>query len=190
VAHPGTIWLTGLPASGKTTLAVALRDRLPPEGGTAQVLDGDLLRDGINADLGFSRDDRRENVRRVSEVARLFVEAGFVVVAAVVSPHEEGRAQARRVHEAAGLPFLEVWVATSLAECERRDPKGLYARGRRGEISDVTGLDDPYEPPSSPDLVVRPGQQTIAECVEEVLSAFDRVGGSSAPAAASAPATP
>jgi len=190
VATPGTIWLTGLPASGKTTLAAALRDRIQREGRTAQVLDGDLLRDGINADLGFSRDDRLENVRRVSEVARLFVQAGFVVVAAVVSPHEEGRVRARRVHAAAGSPFLEVWLATSLAECERRDPKGLYARGRRGDISGVTGLDDPYEPPSSPDLVVRPGQQTVEDCVEEILCAFGRLRVSAAPGGASAPAAP
>lgn len=111
-----------------------------------------MLRGGLNADLGFSREDRLENVRRVGEVARLFAEAGLVAVVAVISPHAVARMHAREIHEAASLPFVEVWLTTPLAECERRDPERLYARGRRGEAEGVTGLDAPYEPPTAPEL--------------------------------------
>ena len=120
------------------------------------MLDGDNVRHGLNADLGFSDADRAENVRRVGEVARLMADAGIVALVPVISPYRAGRAAARAAHEAAGLPFLEVFVDTPLEECERRDPKGLYARARAGELSGMTGIDSPYEPPVEPDLVLTP----------------------------------
>jgi adenylyl-sulfate kinase len=149
-----TVWLTGLPASGKSTVAAALESRLLGEGRPAYVLDGDNLRHGLNGDLGFSPEDRAENVRRTAEVAALMADAGVTVLVALVSPYRADRAAARAVHERHGLPFLEVWVSTPLEECERRDPKGLYARARAGELRGMTGVDDPYEPPDAPDLEV------------------------------------
>jgi bifunctional enzyme CysN/CysC len=118
------------------------------------VLDGDNLRHGLNGDLGFSAADRAENVRRTAEVAALLADAGVVVLVALVSPYRADRAAARAVHERAGLPFLEAWVSTPLEECERRDPKHLYARARAGELRGLTGVDDPYEPPDAPELEV------------------------------------
>jgi adenylyl-sulfate kinase len=150
----GTVWFTGLPASGKSTIAAAVEARLLAEGHGAYVLDGDNLRHGLNGDLGFSADDRAENVRRTAEVAALLADAGVLVLVALVSPYRADRAAARAVHDRLGLPFLEVHVATSLEECERRDPKGLYARARAGELQHLTGVDDPYEPPLDPDVVV------------------------------------
>src|SRR4051812_46133987 len=132
---PGaTVWLTGLPASGKSTLAAAAEARLLRSGRAAYVLDGDNLRHGLNGDLGFSAADRAENVRRTAEVAALIADAGVVCLAALVPPSAAARAAARAAHERRALPFLEIHVATSLAECERRDPKGLYARARAGEL--------------------------------------------------------
>lgn len=168
----GTVWITGLPAAGKTTLAVAIQTRLSHNGVAAHVLDGDTLRHGLNADLGFSREDRLENVRRVSEVARVLGAAGVVAIVAVVSPHLEGRARAREMHTAAQLGFLEVWLATPLTECERRDPKGLYAGARAGEVHHLTGVDDPYEPPTDAELELQPGPDSVEECVEAVLRAL------------------
>jgi bifunctional enzyme CysN/CysC len=147
-----TVWLTGLPASGKSTIAGALEARLVEAGIPAYRLDGDNLRHGLNADLGFRRDDRDENVRRTAHVARLLADAGVIVLVSLVSPYAAAREAARAVHAEAGIDFFEIWVNTSLAECERRDPKGLYARARAGEIRGVTGVDDAYEPPSAPDL--------------------------------------
>lgn len=165
----GTIWITGLPASGKTTLAAALQQRLATQTIPAHVLDGDGLRRGLNEDLGFSRADRLENVRRVGEVARILVEAGMVAIVAVVSPHQEGRARARRIHEEADLGFVEVFLSTPLAECERRDPKRLYARARRGEVAHLTGVDDPYEAPTGAELELEPGRDSLEECLRAVL---------------------
>src|ERR687894_2637763 len=148
LGHPGaTVWMTGLPASGKSTVAAAVEARLVGEGRPAYVLDGDNLRHGLNGDLGFSVADRAENVRRTAEVSALLADARVVVLVALVSPYRADRAAARAVHQRLELPFLEVWVATSLEECERRDPKGLYARARSGELRGLTGVDDPYEPP-------------------------------------------
>jgi bifunctional enzyme CysN/CysC len=156
---PGaTVWLTGLPASGKSTLAAAAEAQLLRSGRAAYVLDGDNLRHGLNGDLGFSAADRAENVRRTAEVAALIADAGVVCLAALVSPYAADRAAARVAHERRELPFLEVHVATSLAECERRDPKGLYARARAGELTGLTGVDAPYEPPEHPDLRVEPSE--------------------------------
>jgi len=151
-----TVWLTGLSGSGKSTVAVELERRLVAAGRPAYVLDGDNLRHGLNRDLGFGDDDRAENVRRVGEVARLLADAGVVALVPVISPFRSGREAVRAAHEAAGVPFLEVFVDTPLDECERRDPKGLYARARAGELSGMTGIDSPYEPPEAPELVLRP----------------------------------
>jgi bifunctional enzyme CysN/CysC len=150
-----TLWFTGLPASGKSTIAGALEQKLLEAGVAAYRLDGDNLRHGLNADLGFSADDRRENVRRTSHAAQLLADAGMVTLVSLVSPYAADRDAARRVHSESGLEFLEIFVDTPLEECELRDPKGLYARARAGEISGMTGIDDPYEAPERPELVLR-----------------------------------
>jgi bifunctional enzyme CysN/CysC len=172
-ASGATVWLTGLPASGKSTLASALEERLVEGGRAAYRLDGDNLRHGLNGDLGFDRAARRENVRRTAEAARLFADSGAVALVSLVSPWAEDRDAARALHERDGLPFLEVWVDTPLAECERRDPKGLYARGRRGELAGVTGLDEDYEPPARPELVVS-GGRSLDEGLQRVLDLLAR----------------
>ncbi len=151
-AGGATIWFTGLPAAGKSTVAAAVERRLVAAGRSAYRLDGDVLRTGINRDLGFDQAARAENVRRAAEVARLMADAGTVALVALVSPYRADRAEARALHERYGLPFLEVWVSASVELCERRDPKGLYARARRGDLADMTGVDDPYEAPSAPEL--------------------------------------
>src|SRR5918911_3037783 len=156
IGHSGaTVWMTGLPGSGKSTIASGVEAALLASGRSAYILDGDNLRHGLNGDLGFSAEARAENVRRTAEVAALLADAGVVVLVALVSPYRADRAAARAAHERRELPFLEVHVATPLEECERRDPKGLYARARAGEISGLTGVDDPYEPPESAEVVVR-----------------------------------
>lgn len=155
--HRGaTVWLTGLSGSGKSTVAVALERLLVGGGQPAYRLDGDNLRHGLNADLGFSADDRDENVRRAGEVALLLADAGVVALVPLISPYRTGRDRARAAHAAAGVAFLEVFVDTPIEECERRDPKGLYAKARAGEIAGFTGIDAPYEAPTTPDLRVTP----------------------------------
>lgn len=150
---PGvTVWLTGLSGSGKSTIAHLVERRLVDFERAAYVLDGDNLRHGLNADLGFTAADRSENVRRVGEVARLLADAGLVVLVPVIAPYRADRARIREIHEASGLSFLEVFVDAPLEVCEERDPKGLYRRARAGEITGFTGIDDPYEPPEAPDL--------------------------------------
>ena len=163
-----TVWFTGLPASGKSTLAVELEARLIGAGRPALRLDGDNLRHGLNGDLGFSAEDRAENVRRTAHAAALLAEAGVVALSALVSPYRADRATARAIHTAAGVPFLEVWVSTSLEECERRDPKGLYARARRGELPGLTGVGDVYEEPEAPDLEVG-GDEPIPAAAQRIL---------------------
>jgi adenylyl-sulfate kinase len=153
-----TVWLTGLPGSGKSTIAAVVEELLIEQGRAACRLDGDNLRHGLCRDLGFSAEDRAENMRRVAHVARLLADAGAVAVVALVSPYATGRAQARQIHEEEDLPFLEVFVDTPLEECERRDPKGLYARARAGDLPGFTGIDDPYEPPLAPELRVTSSQ--------------------------------
>ena len=147
-----TVWFTGLPSSGKSTVAGALERRLLEHGINAYRLDGDNLRHGLNANLGFSAEDRAENVRRTSQAARLLADAGVLTLVSLVSPYRADRDAARRVHEDDDIPFLEVFVNTPIEECELRDPKGLYARARAGEITGFTGVDDPYEAPERPDL--------------------------------------
>lgn len=152
---PGaTIWLTGLSGSGKSTIAASVEEALIAEGRAAYRLDGDNIRYGLNADLGFSAEDRAENVRRIGEVARLFADAGVVVLVPVISPYRSDRDTVRQRHVEAGLPFIEVFVDTPLEVCEARDPKGLYAKARAGEITGFTGVDDPYEPPLDPELLI------------------------------------
>ena len=151
--HRGaTVWLTGLSGSGKSTVAVELERLLVEAGQPAYRLDGDNLRHGLNADLGFSAADRAENVRRAGEVARLFAESGVVAIVPLISPYRADRERVRAIHDEAGLDFLEVFVDTPIELCEQRDPKGLYAKARAGEITGFTGVDDPYEAPARPEL--------------------------------------
>ncbi|OFJ51878.1 adenylyl-sulfate kinase [Mycolicibacterium grossiae] len=167
-----TIWFTGLPASGKSTLAVAVERALVESGDVAYLLDGDNIRHGLSDDLGFSAGDRAENIRRVGHLTRLLADAGVVALASLVSPLHSDREIARALNEAAKLPFIEVHVATSLAECEKRDPKGLYARARAGELKGLTGVDAPYEAPENPDLVVDTAGADIDDLVRRVLDAL------------------
>jgi adenylyl-sulfate kinase len=166
-----TLWFTGLSGSGKSTVATAVEQRLVGSGRAAYRLDGDNLRTGINADLGFSRDERLENCRRVAEVARLFADAGLVAIVAIISPYAESRELARRIHAEAGLPFVEVFMATSAEECAVRDPKGLYARASAGTIGSFTGIDDPYEVPEDPDLAIE-ASVSVADAVDLVLTSL------------------
>lgn len=162
-----TVWLTGLSGSGKSTLANAVAVALLDAGRPAYVLDGDNVRLGLNADLGFGAADRSENVRRIGEVAKLLADAGLVALVPVISPYRSDRDRVRAAHELAGLPFVEVFVDTPLDVCEERDPKGLYARARAGGLVGMTGIDDPYEAPEHPDL--RAGSGDLAAAVALVL---------------------
>ncbi|TQM33658.1 adenylyl-sulfate kinase [Nocardia bhagyanarayanae] len=170
-----TVWLTGLSGSGKSTVAVELERRLVASGRPAFLLDGDNLRHGLNADLGFSAEDRVENIRRVGEVARLFAEAGVVAVVSLISPYRADRDRVRAAHESAGIPFVEVFVDTPLEICEARDPKGMYAKARAGEIRGFTGIDDPYEAPTAPDLALRPADGDPAAMAATVLALLDNL---------------
>jgi adenylyl-sulfate kinase len=169
---PGaTVWFTGLPSSGKSTVAAAVEAKLLAEGRPAYVLDGDNLRHGLNGNLGFSPEDRRENVRRAAEVAALMADAGVTALASLVSPFRADREAARAAHDARDLRFLEVWVSTPLEECERRDTKGLYAKARAGELPDFTGVGQPYEEPESPELEITFGEP-LEDAAERVLAAL------------------
>jgi adenylyl-sulfate kinase len=166
-----TVWFTGLPASGKSTVAAAVEARLLQSGRAAYRLDGDNLRHGVCGDLGFTAEDRDLNVRRTAEVARLFADAGLVALVSVVSPYAEARAFARELHERDGLRFIEVYVNTPVEVCEERDPKGLYARAKAGKLRGFTGVDDPYERPRAPDVELCVLDIDLA--VERVLEALD-----------------
>ncbi len=163
------VWLTGLSGSGKSTVAVECEALLVGQGQPAAVLDGDNLRHGLCADLGFSESDRRENLRRISEVAVLMAHAGIVVFVPVVSPYVSARDAARSLVESHGVHFVEVFVDTPLELCEQRDPKGLYRKARAGEITGFTGVDDPYEPPIAPDLRLTPADGTPREQAQAIL---------------------
>ena len=151
-----TIWFTGLSGSGKSSIASATEKLLVTSGRPSYLLDGDNLRLGLNEDLNFSAKDRHENVRRGAEVARLFADAGLVALVPLISPYREDRENAREIHGQFGLRFFEVFVDTPIEVCEERDPKGLYKKARAGEIKDFTGIDDPYETPNDPDLILTP----------------------------------
>jgi bifunctional enzyme CysN/CysC len=168
-----TVWMTGLSGSGKSTIAYSAEEMLIRAGRAAYVLDGDNLRHGLNSDLGFGAADRSENVRRVGEVARLMADAGLVVLVPVISPFVSDRKMVREAHEQASLAFIEVFVDAPLEVCEQRDPKGLYARARAGEISDMTGLDSPYEPPENPDLRLDSDGSSPEELATRVVQAVD-----------------
>lgn len=160
----GVIWLTGLSASGKSTLAMELERHLLRLGYACYTLDGDNIRQGLNGDLGFSPEDRAGNIRRIGEVAALFADAGFICVAAFISPYQGDRLRARAA--ARRTAFHEIFVSADLATCERRDPKGLYRKARSGELRDFTGVDAPYEAPISPDLTVDTGGVSVAESLD------------------------
>jgi bifunctional enzyme CysN/CysC len=170
-----TVWLTGLPASGKSTVAAALERLLVDAGHPAYFLDGDNLRHGLSGDLAFSPADRTENIRRVAHVARLMADAGMVAIASLVSPAHHDRALARDLHAAAGLPFLEVYVDTPVEVCEQRDPKGLYARARAGKLLDFTGVSAPYEVPERPDVRVPGAELDVKDAALRISAALDRI---------------
>jgi bifunctional enzyme CysN/CysC len=169
-----TVWLTGLSGSGKSSVAVELERRLVAAGRPAFLLDGDNLRHGLNSDLGFSAADRTENIRRVGEVARLFAESGTIAIVSLISPYRADRDRARDTHTTAGIPFVEVFVDTPLEVCEARDPKGLYAKARAGEVHGFTGIDDPYEAPTAPALVLRPEDGDPAAMAAAILALLAR----------------
>ncbi len=173
ISRGATIWLTGLSGAGKSSVAVEIERLLIAAGRPAYLLDGDNLRHGVNAGLGFGAADRAENVRRAGEVAWLFADAGLVSVVSLISPYTEDRARVRASHELAGLPFLEVFLDTPLAVCESRDPKGMYAKARAGTITGFTGIDDPYQVPEAPEMVLRPKDGDPAEMAALVLSRLE-----------------
>lgn len=160
------LWLTGLSCAGKSTIAKGLNTELFRRGCQAYVLDGDNIRHGLNYDLGFSPEDRKENIRRIGEVAKLFVNAGFIIITAFISPYREDREKARSLFGAG--KFLEVYVKADVSECEKRDVKGLYKKARKGTISEFTGVSAPYEAPKTPELVVDTQIQTVEESVEQI----------------------
>lgn len=166
--HGVMLWFTGLSGSGKSTLAIALERELQARGKLCRILDGDNIRSGINANLGFSAEDRKENIRRIAEVGKLFVDTGVITLAAFISPTNEMRQMAESIIGAED--FKEIYVSTPLAECERRDVKGLYAKARRGEIRDFTGISAPFEAPLRPALTLDTSRLSVEECVGRLLA--------------------
>lgn len=171
-----TLWFTGLSGSGKSTIAVELEWRLTEMGKLCYRLDGDNIRLGINRNLGFTAEDRAENIRRVGEVSKLFVDAGLIVLSSFISPYTADRDRVRALHAEAGFPFIEIYVECPLSEAEKRDPKGLYKKARAGEIKQFTGIDDPYEPPTSPEIHLRTDQLDLDTEVELILSYMKSAG--------------
>ena len=167
----GVLWFTGLSGSGKTTLALETERRLHEAGRQAYVLDGDNVRQGLSADLGFSPNERAENIRRIGEVAALFADAGYIVITAFISPYRSDRRQARR---AALDPFHLVHLSAPLQVCEERDPRGLYRKARRGEIADFTGVSAPYEAPENPDLIIDTARLSVEESLDRLMDYVER----------------
>lgn len=167
------VWLTGLSASGKSTIATELESKLFQQGRLAYVLDGDNTRHGLCSDLGFSPEDRKENIRRLGEVARLFGDAGMICIAAFISPYRSDRDQVRRLVPSG--KFIEVYVNAPLEVCERRDPKGLYVKAHAGEIKEFTGVSAPYEPPLHPELELRTDKLSVADCVSAIMAKLDQM---------------
>jgi len=171
-----TIWFTGLSASGKSTVAAALEQVLLQNGKAAYRLDGDNIRQGLNKDLGFSEEDRAENIRRIGEVAKLFADAGVVAITSFISPFKSGRDMVRELHQKDGLPFIEVYAQISIEDAEKRDPKGLYKKAREGLIKDFTGIDSPYEAPENAELVLNTADTPVAECVNTLVEYLKQRG--------------
>lgn len=178
------MWFTGLSGSGKSTIAAAVEAELVRRGRFCYRLDGDNIRHGLNADLGFSAEDRHENIRRIGEVARLFADSGAVALVSFISPYRADRDRVRQMHEtvAAGgasppVRFIEVFVDTPLAVCEDRDPKGLYKKARAGELKGFTGIDDPYESPEQAELVLKTAEMGVEACVRRCVEALEARGG-------------
>lgn len=173
------VWLTGLPSSGKSTIAFTVEHALAARGRMAYVLDGDNIRHGLNCNLSFSPEDRAENIRRIGEVGKLFVDAGILTISSFVSPYKADRDGVRgMLHQG---DFLEVYVDTPLAVCEERDPKGLYRKARAGEIPDFTGVSDPYEPPEDPELVIKAAECSPEEAARQILHLLESRGKISMP---------
>lgn len=168
--EPTTVWLTGLSGSGKSTIAFELERQLIASGHMAYVLDGDNIRHGLSQDLGFSPDDRKENIRRIAEVARLFNDAGLIVITAFISPYREDRVMARRIIGADR--FIETHICTDLEVCEKRDPKGLYRKVRSGSITEFTGVSAPYETPIAPELRIDAGRLSATESVNKIMQSL------------------
>ena len=164
---PMCLWMTGLSGAGKSTLANAVEQELNRKGKHTYILDGDNLRHGLNSDLGFTEADRNENVRRAAEAALLMVDAGLIVIVGLISPFKKERDWARSVFKP--NQFKEIYISTSLKECEHRDTKGLYEKARRGEVKDFTGIDSPYEAPDNPDVMIDTENRTVGECVHMIL---------------------
>ena len=163
----GIMWFTGLPGSGKSTLAIELESQLFQEGTQVYVLDGDNIRQGLSSDLGFSPTDRTENIRRIGEVGTLFADAGFIVIAAFISPYRKDRELARQV---AGDFFNEIYIKADVTTCEKRDPKGHYQLARTGKIPEFTGVSAPYEQPNNPELIVDTNNQSVDQCKEHLIN--------------------
>ena len=170
------IWFTGLSGSGKSTIAIALEQALYSIGKLSYRLDGDNVRLGINKNLGFSEEDRKENIRRIGEIAKLFGDAGVISLSSFISPYLADRDEVRHLHEQAGLEFIEVHVDCSLAVAEERDPKGLYKKARAGEIKNFTGIDDPYEAPNSPEIHLHTDETTLEQEVQIILDHLSENG--------------
>jgi len=164
---PMCLWMTGLSGAGKSTLANALEQELNKKGKHTYILDGDNLRHGLNSDLGFSETDRIENVRRAAEAAQLMVDAGLIVIVGLISPFKKERVWARSIFK--DNQFKEIYISTSLQDCEERDVKGLYKKARQGEIKDFTGIDSPYEPPENPEVVINTKDKSVNECVQLIF---------------------
>lgn len=172
----GTLWLTGLSGAGKSTIATALAERIAADGRPVEILDGDELRENLSPRLGFSREDRDAHVTRVGYLARVLARHGVLSVVPVIAPYRDTREAVRAAHDAEGTAYLEVYVATPVDECARRDVKGLYARQAAGEIAHLTGVDDPYEAPTGPDLRLDTSGTSLAEDVEAVATLLDAKG--------------
>lgn len=168
------IWFTGLSGSGKSTVAAALEQTLSNMSIRTYVLDGDNIRHGLNKDLGFSKEDRAENIRRIGEISKLFVDAGIMTLAAFISPYQKDRNAVRSLLEA--HEFIEVYVKCDLKECEKRDPKGLYKKVRNGEITGFTGVDAPYEEPGNPEIIIETDRMSVDECVDKILNYLQKNG--------------
>lgn len=177
LGHKGaTLWFTGLSGSGKSTVAVALENELTARGKLCYRLDGDNIRLGINKNLGFSAEDRTENIRRIGEISKLFVDTGVIVLSSFISPYRADRDSVRALHDADKMDFIEVHVDCALAEAEKRDPKGLYKKARAGEIKGFTGIDDPYEAPAKPEVHLHSDQMTLEQEVEILIAELERRG--------------